>query len=87
MRPLKLVSLCADGFTTRRARRPNKGKQLIILWLLAAVLYIVLFVTLALTTFRKGHFVLFWLGIIFPVLWIIGAIIAPSARVEARGVA
>ena len=60
---------------------------MIILWLLAAVLYVVLFVTLALTTFRKGHFILFWVGIIFPVLWIVGAIMAPSARVGARGVA
>jgi hypothetical protein len=60
---------------------------LIILWLLAAVLYVALFVTLAVTTFRKGHFVLFWVGIIFPVLWIVGALMAPSARVETRGVA
>jgi hypothetical protein len=65
----------------------NRGKQLIILWLLAAVLYVALFVTLAVTTFRKGHFVLFWVGIIFPVLWIVGALMAPSARVETRGVA
>jgi hypothetical protein len=28
-------------------------------------------------TFRKGHMALFWLGIIFPLLWIIGAIMAP----------
>jgi hypothetical protein len=56
-------------------------------WLLLAVVCIALFVTLALTTLRKGHHILFWVGIIFPVLWIIGAIIAPTARVEARGVA
>jgi hypothetical protein len=48
---------------------------------------VALFVTLALTTRRKGHYVLFWVGIVFPVLWIIGAVIAPTARVEARGVA
>jgi hypothetical protein len=59
----------------------------IILGLLMVALYIVLFVTLALTTFRKGHFVLFFVGIIFPVLWIIGAIMPPSPRAEARGVA
>jgi hypothetical protein len=56
-------------------------------WLLLAVVYVTLFITLALTTLRKGHHVLFWVGIIFPVLWIIGAVIAPTARVEARGVA
>jgi len=58
----------------------------IILWLLLVALYIALFVTLALTTFRKGHFVLFFVGIIFPVLWIIGALMPPSPR-AARGVA
>jgi hypothetical protein len=58
-----------------------------VLWFILAVVYITLFITLALTTFRKGHVVLFWVGIIFPVLWIIGAVIAPTARVEARGVA
>ena len=57
------------------------------LWLLLAVVYFVLFVTLALTTLRKGHYLLFWLGIIFPLLWIIGALMSPTARAEARGVA
>jgi hypothetical protein len=57
-----------------------------LLWLLMAALYLTLFVTLALTTLRKGHLVLFWVGIIFPVLWIVGAIVPPSPRAEARGV-
>ena len=52
-----------------------------LLWLLFAFLYIVLFATLALTTLRKGHIALFWVGIISPVLW------APTARAEARGAA
>jgi hypothetical protein len=55
-----------------------------LLWLLLAVVYITLFVTLALTTLRKGHYLLFWVGIIFPVLWIIGAIVAPTARADGR---
>ncbi len=59
----------------------------IFLWLLLAVVYITLFVTLALTTLRKGHYLLFWVGIIFPVLWIIGALIGPTARVQARAAA
>ena len=57
------------------------------LWLLLAVVYIVLFVTLALATLRKGHYPLFWVGIIFPVLWIIGALMGPTARAEARSAA
>lgn len=39
-----------------------------LVWLLLAVVYIAPFVTLALTTLRKGHRVLFWVRIIFPVL-------------------
>jgi hypothetical protein len=58
-----------------------------IVWLLLAVVYITLFVTLALTTLRKGHYFLFWVGIIFPVLWIIGAMIGPTAGAEARAAA
>jgi hypothetical protein len=57
------------------------------LWILLAALYITLFVTLALATLRKGHYFLFWVGIIFPVLWIIGALIGPTPSAQARGLA
>ena len=40
-------------------------------------LYLVLLVTLGVVTFRKRHYVLFGLGIIFPILWLIGAVISP----------
>ena len=53
-----------------------------ILWTLLVVLYIALFVSLGMSTFRKGHQALFWVGIIFPVLWIVGAIMPPIARAE-----
>jgi hypothetical protein len=42
-------------------------------------LYLVLLFTLAVLTFRKGHWVLGLIGIVFPVLWVIGAIL-PSRR-------
>ena len=58
-----------------------------VVWFILAIVYIMLFITLALTTLRKGHLLLFWVGIILPVLWIIGAVIAPTGRAEARGVA
>ena len=48
------------------------------LWIVLAVLYIAFFILLGLATFRKGHYVMFWLGIIFPVLWVIGALMAPT---------
>jgi hypothetical protein len=54
------------------------------LWIVLAVVYIMLFVTLALTTLRKGHYFLFWVGIIFPILWIFGAVMAPTPSAQAR---
>ena len=42
--------------------------------ILSAVIYLVLIFTLALMTFRKGHWVLGIIGFIFPFLWLIGAI-------------
>ncbi len=57
-----------------------------ILWVLLAILYVVLFITLALTTFRKGHYILFCIGFFFPVLWIVGALMAPTPNAVARGV-
>jgi hypothetical protein len=43
------------------------------------VLYLVLVFTIALLTFRKGHWVLGIVGFIFPILWLIGAIL-PTRR-------
>jgi hypothetical protein len=42
------------------------------------ILYIALLVTLGVMTFRGGHIVMFVLGFFFPVLWLIGALIAPT---------
>jgi hypothetical protein len=39
----------------------------------------VLLVTLAVLSFRKGHWVLRLIGFIFPLFWVIGAIL-PSRR-------
>ena len=56
-----------------------------ILWILLAVIYIVCVVTLAMATFRKGHYWLFWLGfLIFPFLWIVGALMGPTPAAEAK---
>ena len=45
---------------------------------LAAILYIVLIITLGVTTLRKGHWVMFIVGIFLPFFWIIGAVIPPT---------
>ena len=60
-----------------------KGDEVTFLWIILAVLYIMLWVTLGMTTFRKGHKALFWFGIIFPLLWIVGAIMEPTPAAAA----
>jgi hypothetical protein len=44
-----------------------------------SILYLVLIFTLALLSFRKGHWVLGLIGFVFPVLWLFGAIL-PARR-------
>jgi len=43
----------------------------------AAILYFVLLITLGVMCLRKGHWVMFILGIFLPLFWLIGAVIAP----------
>jgi hypothetical protein len=45
-----------------------------------AVIYLVLLFTLAVMTFRKGHWVLGLIGFIFPLLWLIGAVLPDKRR-------
>ena len=44
-----------------------------------SILYLVLVFTVALLSFRKGHWVLGLFGFVFPILWLIGAIL-PARR-------
>jgi len=46
------------------------------------VIYLTCIFTVAGITFRNGHWLLGILGIFFPVLWLIGVVIPPTA--EAR---
>jgi hypothetical protein len=47
---------------------------------LAAALYVVLIITLGITTLRNGHVALFFFGLFFPFLWIIGALSRPATQ-------
>ena len=49
-----------------------------LLWILLATLYLAALFVLGLTTLRKGHTVLFWVGIFLPFLWIVGALMHPT---------
>ena len=44
------------------------------------ILYLVLLFTVAIMTFRKGHWVLGLIGFIFPILWLIGAVLPSRNR-------
>ena len=54
-----------------------------VLWVLLGILYFVVLVTLGVSTLRKGHFVLFIVGIFLPLFWIIGALLGPTRRAAA----
>ena len=52
-------------------------------WFLSAVLfaiYITCVFTVAGITFRNGHWILGFLGIVFPVFWLIGAVLPPTEQ-------
>jgi hypothetical protein len=48
-------------------------------FVLGGILWFVLLVTVGIITIRKGHWVMFIIGIFFPLFWIIGALM-PSRQ-------
>jgi hypothetical protein len=54
------------------------------LWVLLVALYFTALVVLGIATLRKGHTVMFFVGIFFPILWIFGALMAPTPEATAR---
>jgi hypothetical protein len=48
------------------------GGFFIALW---AVIYFILIITLGVFSLRKGHWVMFLIGIFLPIFWLIGALI------------
>jgi hypothetical protein len=58
-----------------------------LLWILLAAAYLVALFALGFATLRKGHTVLFWVGIFLPFLWIVGALMGPTDKaLAAEGV-
>ena len=55
------------------------------LWIGLGVLYFILLVTLGLATVRKGHWVMFILGIFLPLFWVIGALMSPTGAATRPG--
>ena len=46
-------------------------------WIGLGILYFILLVTLGIISIRKGHWVMFIIGIFFPIFWVIGALLPP----------
>ncbi len=42
------------------------------------VIYVVLLITLGIMSIRKGHWIMFIIGIFIPLFWIIGALLPPT---------
>ena len=58
----------------------SSAKEIEMVWAIGgAILYFVLIVTLGVMTLRKGHWVIFVIGIFLPFFWLFGAIM-PSRR-------
>ena len=55
------------------------------LWVLLVVAYVAALVSLGVGTLRNGHVVLFIVGFAFPLLWIVGVLIAPTPRASRAG--
>ncbi|MBU3674042.1 MAG: hypothetical protein FGM34_03175 [Solirubrobacteraceae bacterium] len=53
---------------------------------LFVVIYIALLIFLGVTSLRKGHWIMFVIGIFFPLFWIIGAILPPTESARESGV-
>jgi hypothetical protein len=46
-------------------------------FVIGGILYFILLVTLGIISIRKGHWVMFIIGIFIPLFWIIGALMPP----------
>jgi hypothetical protein len=46
--------------------------------ILIGIIYLVLFFVFAVLSFRKGHWVLGLIGFVFPILWLVGALLPPA---------
>lgn len=47
-------------------------------WIGFGILYVVLFIVLGIMSLKKGHWIMFLIGIFLPIFWIIGALLPPT---------
>jgi len=51
------------------------------MYILLGAIYFVLLVSLGVLSIRKGHWLMFVIGIFLPFFWLIGALLPPKRRV------
>lgn len=54
-----------------------------IYWVGGAIIWLLLFIFLGIHSLRKGHWVMFVLGIFLPLFWLIGALLPRTADARA----
>ena len=47
-------------------------------FVIGGIIYFILLVTVGIISIRKGHWVMFIIGIFFPLFWFIGALMPPK---------
>ena len=70
--------MCASRASRDQSERTRE--PVTFLWIILGVLYVACWIYFGMSTFRKGHYWMFWIGFFFPFLWIIGALIRPTPR-------
>jgi hypothetical protein len=68
-------STAAHAAATRRKSEPEVGA--VEFWIGGSILYVVLLITLGIITIRRGHWVMFVIGLFLPLFWLIGALLPP----------
>ena len=56
------------------------------LGIVGAVLWLTVFVILGIACLRRGHWIMFIIGIPLPIFWAIGALIPPTERAQEAGI-
>jgi hypothetical protein len=54
-------------------------------WVVVGIIWLILFIFLGIRTLRRGHWIMFIIGLFIPLFWIIGALIPPTASARAAG--
>jgi ABC-type multidrug transport system permease subunit len=56
----------------------NPRSELLLLYVGLGIIYVFLLVFLGVKTIRNGHWILFIIGFVVPLVWIVGAMIPPK---------